>query len=158
MPVPTSTSPAVVALLTLSNAALQRRILSAFKATGQGSMTRERLVQEIAKAEGVRHLRGAPRDQFRKNVNPAIGRLLSKSPPRLVRHGTTNSAVALPMGRPASHKSNRTLLLSAIRDRIVSIRFTCLECGRDNEVTDLDQKGWCDCLTSFHETRANVTR
>jgi hypothetical protein len=38
MPAPTSTSPAVVALLTLSNAALQRRILSAFKATGQGSI------------------------------------------------------------------------------------------------------------------------
>ena len=153
MPAPMSSSPQVVALLSLSNAALQRRALKVFKESGQSSMSRDRIVKAIAAAEGVKTLRGAPRDEFRKHVNAAIGVLLKKSPPKIVRHGTTNSAVALPKRRATGFQSSRTQPLSAVRDRLVLIRFTCVECGEQNEVQNLDAEGWCDCLTSFFEKR-----
>jgi len=132
---------------------LQALIRSAMKESGQRSMSRRRLVTVIAHARGVRQLRGTPREQFQKNVNAAIGVLLKKSPPQLIRHGTTNSAVALPRKEARKWENPRSVLLRAIRDRILLVRFTCVSCGRIAEVTDLNKEDWCDsCLTSFHES------
>ncbi len=116
-------------------------------------MTRDRVVKEIAAEEGVKTLLGAPRDEFQKHVNAAIGILLKKSPPKIIRYGTTNSAVALPERKATGFQSSRTQLLSAVRDRLLLIRFTCVECGQENEVEHLDQEGWCHCLTSFFQKR-----
>lgn len=148
-----SSSVDVARLLALDSARLQRLIIKVFKQTGKQSMSRKTVVQEIARAEGVTQLRGAMREQFQENVNRAIGVLLRKSPAKLVRRDTRNLVVGLPTAKKTL--SSQAQLLSAIRDRILLIRFTCAECGHINEITDLSQNGWCDregCLAPFYPT------
>jgi hypothetical protein len=156
VPSPISSSPQVAALLSLNNIALQRRIMLVIKASGQSSMSRDRIVKALAAAEGVKTLKGGPRDEFRKHVNQAIGVLLKKA--KVIRHGTTNEAVALPKKKKPVKPRTRTQLLAAVRDRLQAIRFTCIDCGRVNEVEDLDQEGWCECLASYFATRPSSTQ
>ena len=115
-------------------------------------MARSTIVAEIARAEGVTQLKGSKRVQFQKNVNAAIGVLLKKSPPKLIKQGTENKIVALP--NAPKNTTPETRLLTAVRDRITLLQFTCVSCGHVNEVTDLSQEGWCQsemCHTSFYE-------
>jgi hypothetical protein len=100
----------------------------------------------------VTQLRGSKRKQFQINVNSAIGVLIRKSPPQLVKLGPENKKVAIPQSR--KHTKPETKLLSAVRGRIVLLRFTCVACGHVNEITDLSKEGWCGrqgCLTSFYD-------
>jgi hypothetical protein len=147
-----STNPDVERLLSLNNARLQVLVMKAFKRSGKRSMARSTILEEIARGEGVAQLRGSKREQFQINVNNAIGALIRKSPPKLVKRGAENKIVALP--NAPKNIAPETQLLTAIRDRIVLIRFTCVKCGHVNEVTDLGEEGWCEregCLTSFYD-------
>jgi hypothetical protein len=147
-----STNPDVERLLSLNNARLQVLVMKAFKRSGKRSMARTTIVEEIARGEGVTQLRGSKREQFQINVNNAIGALIRKSPPKLIKRGTENKTVALPDA--PKNTTPETRLLTAVRDRITLIQFTCVKCGQVNEVTDLSEKGWCDregCLTSFYD-------
>lgn len=155
---PISSSPEVAKLLALSNPALQRLVLAVMKESGQSSMARTRVVAAIARKKGVKQLKGSMREQFQKNVNLAIGVLLRGDPSKIIRHGTTNSAVALPKKSYERIQAPRTRLLAAIGNRIMHIRFTCIGCGMENEVTDLDKQGWCQCLTSFYATKCSSSR
>lgn len=138
-------------LLGLSNKRLQSEVLKVLRESGQASMARERVVKAIAKAHGVRQLKGSFLEQFRKHVNAAIGVLLKRQPAVVVRHGTTNSAIA-PARKPGVNPSPRARLWAAVRDRVVALVFPCSECGRQIEVTALDEEGWCDnCLRSYYE-------
>ena len=147
-----STNPGVERLLSLNNASLQALVLKAFKRSRKHSMARSTIVEEIARGEGVTQLRGSKRVQFQINVNSAIGALIRKSPPKLVKRGAENKTVALPKSQKRT--TSKTQLLNAVRDRIVLLRFTCASCGHVNEVTDLSKEGWCGregCLTSFYD-------
>jgi hypothetical protein len=148
----TSTNLDVEGLLSLNNARLQVLVLKAFKRSGKRSMARSTILEEIARAEGVTQLRGSKRAQFQISVNNAIGALIRKSPPKLVKRGAENKMVALP--NASKNTTPETRLLTAVRDRIVSLRFTCVRCGLVNEITDLSEEGWCEregCLTSFYD-------
>jgi hypothetical protein len=115
-------------------------------------MARTTIVEEIARGEGVTQLRGSKREQFQIHVNNAIGALIRKSPPKLIKRGAENKTVALPDA--PKNTTPETRLLTAVRDRITLLQFTCVKCGQVNEVTDLSEEGWCDrkgCLTSFYD-------
>jgi hypothetical protein len=153
-----TTSTEVEKLLALPTRRRQRLIVQMLKASGQASMSRDRIVAAIASDAGVTQLRGAARAQFTKNINAAIGVLLRKSPPVLKRRGTTNTVVALVNGTAAIQPRMRTRILTAVRDRLVSIRFHCAGCGSIVETSNLDDEGWCDCLHPYHERGRSLRR
>lgn len=154
---PVSSSADVSRLLSIKTGPLQKKILTVLENSGQKSMSRENLLGAVAKAYGVSQLRGAMRAQFRKNMNAAIGVLLRPPGQKLVRVGTTNSAVALADSRRRPQPTPRAKLLKAVGARITLIRFTCVSCGTENEVRDLDTEGWCDCLVSYYATASSVS-
>lgn len=145
-----STSLEVARLLALNTRTLQRLVMKIIKEGGQASMRRDKIVKAIAKEQGAKHLSGSPREQFTKNVNSAIGAILRRSKPPLVKRGTGGDRLSLAKRKPNSHLSGLSLLLNAVRDRVVAIRFRCSSCPKELEVSDFDENGWCsDCGASY---------
>jgi len=131
-------------LLKLNTDQLKKHILQTLDASDQRSMMRETALKKIATKRGASQLRGPSRDEFRGNLNRAIGALVRMKPPQVVISGAQQDRIALPTKKRAAPASRPTLM-RRVEKSINSFTFTCEKCGEEVSATSTDDELTCDC-------------